>query len=274
MRFPIAATASIFALTGALAACGGDEPAPALVAFVGTLVDEYDTRMVGADVVVATSSGTVLSRTTTDVNGGFAAGGLEKGIDVSLVFSPATTDTGHTRTVVTAETEENDMFLLFRSVFLRGIGGEFGQEAVIQEFTTAAGSTAALMTFDHATPGSGAMVRGRVVRVLQDDQGFYYVNAPGAQVTVTDGAGNPYRVFFRGDLPADPGQQAPIEPLATETGEDARFVAFAVATTGITTFDFPAGPVTVSVTTPEGTFSETTLAVEDGITVLDLFTVP
>ena len=47
-----------------------------------------------------------------------------------------------------------------------------------------------------------------------------------------------------------------------------------MATTGISTFDFPAGPVTVSVTTEQGTFSETTLAVEDGITVLDFFTVP
>lgn len=267
-RFLIAATASLFSLTAVLAACGGDAVAPTLVAFVGTLIDEQDDRIAGASAIVATPAGAILSQATTDVNGNFSAGGLEKGVDVSLVFSGPDT---HTRAVFTAETEDNDMFLLFRSVFLREIEG---QALVIQDFTTAAGSTAALMTFDRATPNSGAMVRGRVVRVLQDQAGFYYVNAPGAQVAITDGAGTPYRVFFRGDFPADPNEQAPIEPTATATGEDARFVAFAVATTGISTFDFPAGPVTVTVTTSDGAFSETTIAVEDGITVLDFFTVP
>lgn len=271
-RVSILASTSLFVAVATLAACGGDEVAPALVAFVGNLIDEQDDRIEGASVIVSTPAGAILSQTTTDVNGGFAAGGLEKGIDVSIVFSGPDT---HTRTVFTAETEDNDMFLLFRSVFLREIAGDNGgQTAVIQDFTTAAGSTAALMTFDHATPNSGAMVRGRVVRVLQDDAGFYYVNAPGAQVSINDGAGTPYRVFFRGAFPADPNEQAPIEPLATATGEDARFVAFAVATTGISTFDFPAGPVTVTVTTSDGAFSETTIAVEDGITVLDFFTVP
>lgn len=257
------------ASAGLLAACGGDVVAPELVAFVGRLIDEDGAGVADADVWVSTRDGAaVLASTRTEGDGRFVAGGLEKNIEVALVFS-GPDDT--VRTVFSGETEENHMFLFTGAVFVRDLAG---QQDVVDEYTAAIGATNALMTFDRATPGSGAMVRGRVVRVIEDAGGLYYENVPGAEVTVEDGAGVQYPVLYRGDYPndTDPG---PIEPGRTQTGEDARFVAFAVSTTGgAGAFPFPANAVTVTVLTPDGSFSEETLVVEDGVTVFDLFTVP
>lgn len=274
MRTPILRRGILLACTaaaslGLLAACGGDVVPPELVAFVGRLIDEDGVGVASADVWVTTRNGSaVLASTRTDADGRFVAGGLEKNVEVALVFSGAA-DT--VRTVFSGETESNDMFLFTGAVFVRDLAG---QQDVVDEYTTALGATNALMTFDRAAPGSGAMVRGRVVRVVEDAGGLYYENVPGAQVTVEDAAGVQYPVVYRGDFPnaTDPG---PIEPGRTQTGEDARFVAFAVSTTsGIGVFPFPANAVTVTVLTSDGSFSEDTLAVEDGVTVLDLFTVP
>ncbi len=259
----------VAAVIALLAACGGDEPAPEFVAFVGRLVDDDGAGIAGASVWVTSTNGGVLSTATTDADGRFVAGGLEKNIEVALVFSGSES---HVRTVFRGETESRDMFLFTGAVFQRELAG---QQEVVDEFTTAAGATSALMTFSYTTAASGAMVRGRVVQLVEDATGLYYVNLPGATVSIVDGAGTSYRVFYRGDFPnnTDPG---PIEPSRTTTGEDARFVAFAVQPTGGgASFPFPVGQVTVTVTPPGGApVTETSLVVEDGLTVFDLFTVP
>ena len=267
------------ALTAAstiLAACGGDEPSPLLVGFSGRVIDDDSNGIANTAVRVTDRAGQVLSASSTAADGRFFAGGLEKNIPVAMIFSG---DPSFVRTVFTGETEERDSLLFTGAVFQRRVAG---QQDVIAEFTTAAAiSTAALMTFDYTQNTSGAMVRGRVVRMIPTQAGPTFYNVPGATVSIVDGAGTPARVFYRGSFPdpnpdgsQDPG---PIEAAATETGEDARFVAFRVmpvVTTGTAQLGFPSGEVTVSVTTDDGTFTEQSLVVEDGLTVFDLFVVP
>jgi hypothetical protein len=269
----------------ALTACGGDVPPPDLISIFGRLFEPVTqdgndvlVTVAGAEVYVASTGGSILSATNatngsaivTDAGGAFTVSGLEKEKEIALVFSSP----GRVRTVFRGETESNHMILFSGSVFQVGLER---QQAVVDEFTTAAAATSALMTFNYDTAGNGAMVRGRVLRAVENPPGYepglYFFNVEDAAVTIMDGAGNPYRVFYRGDFPndTDPG---PIEPSRTTTGEDARFAAFAVQATGLSTFTFPAGRVTVTVTADGTTTTETSLVVEDGLTVLDLLVVP
>ena len=266
------------ALVPLLGACGGDPLPPTLVAFVGSLVNgtvpaggSYE-PIATADVFVVGSNGALLGKAVTDSGGGFVVGDLQKNKPVRMIFQHPT---DYARSVFTGETENNDMYLFVGAVYELKIS-DLAQ--TISDYTTAAGATAQLMTFSYTTSGNGALVRGRVVRLVQTGNGFAYYNVPGATVQVTDGAGKSYRVFYRGDYPASGGGPGPIDPNRTDTGGDARFAAFGVAVTGTTSdaLGFPMGPVHVTVTTTGGTFTFTqdTLVVEDGVTALDLFTVP
>src|SRR5204863_8073205 len=100
---------------------------------------------------------------------------------------------GFVRTVFTGETEDRDSLLFLGSVFVLSSADE---ASVVNDFTVAAAATGQLMTFDFAHPGSGAIVRGRVVSLLDLGAGqVVYCNRPNATVSVVDGAGTRYRVF-------------------------------------------------------------------------------
>lgn len=247
--------------------------------------DEVFRTVAGAEVYVASTAGSILSARNatngsaivTDAGGAFSVGGLEKEKEIALVFSSP----GRVRTVFRGETESNHMILFSGSVFQVGLAR---QQEDVDEFTTAAAATNALMTFNYDTAGNGAMVRGRVLRAIENPPGYepglYFFNVEDAAVTITDGAGTPYRVFYRGDFQPDGSDEGTdldpglVEPSRTATGEDARFAAFAVQPTGLSSFTFPAGIVTVTVTADGTTTTETSLVVEDGLTVLDLLVVP
>ncbi len=254
-------------VVGCVLGCGGDEPPPDSVGFYGVLVDEEFDAVGGAEFFVTSPTGERLDDGSTDPDGSFHAGGLEPTTDVSLVFSRPD---DRVRTVYPGETEARDAFLFYGAVQLFDV--DFVDEE-IEEFTTAVGGTAALMTFDFDTAGNGAMVRGRVLAALEVEGELRFFSVPNATVTVTDGAGAEHRVYYRGDLPGD-GDPGPVEPERTSTGEDSRFAAFAVPATGLSTLPFAAGLVTVRVELDFATFEERTLVVEDGVTVLDFLMVP
>jgi hypothetical protein len=271
-------TVFLFASAILLAACGGDPIPPTLVAFVGHLVDaELDANnqyvdVTSADVFVVGSAG-VLTHTTTDATGRFVAGGLPKRIPVELVFSKPT---DYARAVFTGDTEDNDSFLFTPAVYAFKVTS---LQSIVDDYGAAIAATSALMTFDYASAGSGAMVRGRVVIPFRFPDGtIAYYNAPGAHVTVTDALGVDHRVFFRGDYP-DPnpnGDPGPIDPNRTTTGGDAQFAAFGIPVVSSSTsgLGFPSAPVYVTVTTSSGTYTQATIVVEDGVTILDRFTSP
>lgn len=276
IRRLVPATFLAVAVVAELAACGGDPAPPLTVGFAGTLVQQRfvssdpQLGIAGADVFVTSSSGALLSQTTTDANGGFFAGGLPKEIPTALVFSK-TPD--YARTVFTTDSESHDALLFYGAVFEPTIADA---EKIVAEYAAAASVTSAsLMTFDPAatTSTAGAMVRGRVVRLVQTPAGLAYMTVDNATVTVTDGNGVTYPVFYRGDFPND-NDPGPIDPARTKTGTDSRFVAFGIDAKGLSTLPFEAGPVTVSVTVGGTTITEQTIAVLGGVTELDLFTVP
>ena len=265
------------AVVAELASCGGDPPPPTTVAFAGTLIrqrfktDDAVVPIDGADVFVTNTAGGLLSQAKTLANGNFVAGGLPKQVPAALVFSK-TPD--YVRSVFTGDTESHDSLLFFGAVFEAAADDA---HAILSEYSTAAGvSSNSLMVLDPAatTSTGGAMVRGRVVRLVETPQGLGYDTVKNATVTITDGFGTSYRVFYRGDFPTSGNDPGPIDPARTKTGSDSRFIAFGIKAQGISTLPFEAGPITVSVTTSAGTFTEHTLGVLEGITELDLFTVP
>lgn len=280
MRRPfLALLAALF--VAELVSCGGDPPPPDTVAFVGTLIEQrfVDTdpvvNLAGADVYAVLGS-SLAAQSVTDVNGGFVAGGLPKDASANLVFSD---ETDHVRSVFAGDTESHDSLLFYGAVFE---ARRDSAQSIVSEYAAAAGlSSNDLMNFDALASTANAMVRGRILRLVQTPQGAAYDSVAGAQVTVTDATGKSYRVFYRGDFPND-NDPGPIEPNRTKTGTDSRFVAFGVSAHGINALPFDAGRVRITVTTTEGTCVlapepncvEDTLVVDDGITELDYFAVP
>lgn len=245
-----------------LGACFSGSAPPEEVSIIGRLV-EFQTEglavIPGASVFATTRDGTALAAGMTDANGLFVAGPLEKNVEVALVFEKE----GFAPSVFSGETAGRDAFLFTGSVYQDRVPVA---QAFVDEHSAAVLGTTSLMTL--GTGGAGAIVRGRVTRLV-DPERLGFVNVGGASVVIRDAAGNEYPVWYR-DATGE------VDPLATQThAADARFAAFAVAATGANAaLGLPTGQVTVSVTTPDGTFDETTVVLDGGITELDFFAVP